>query len=44
VTATAPSILLAIRRALFLEVVAGHDPARDAAVRVAEARTGSAGG
>ena len=44
VTATAPTILLAIRRALFLEVVAGHVPARDAAVRVAEARAGSAGG
>ena len=44
VTATAPSILLAIRRALFLEVVAGHIPAHDAAVAVAEARTRSAGG
>lgn len=44
VTATAPSILLAIRRALFLEVVAGHIPAHDAAVAVAEARTGSARG
>jgi MFS family permease len=43
VTAAAPSILLAIRRALFLEVVAGHLPTRDAAVRVAEARSGSAG-
>jgi MFS family permease len=44
VTATGPSILLSIRRALFLEVVAGHVPAHDAAVRVAEARTGSVGG
>lgn len=44
VTATGPSILLTIRRALFLEVVAGHVPARDAAVRVAEARSGSVGG
>jgi MFS family permease len=44
VTATAPSILLSIRRALFLEVVAGHVPARDAAVHVAEARSGSGGG
>jgi MFS family permease len=44
VTAAAPSILLAIRRALFLEVVAGHLPSHDAAVQVAEARTGSAGG
>jgi len=44
VTATMPSILLAIRRALFLEVVGGHVPAHEAAVRVAEARSGSAGG
>jgi MFS family permease len=44
VTATEPSILLSIRRAIFLEVVAGHVPARDAAVRVAEARSGSGGG
>jgi MFS family permease len=44
VTATGPSILLTIRRALFLEVVGGHVPARDAAVRVVEARSGSAGG
>ena len=44
VTATGPSILLSIRRGLFLEVVAGYVPAHEAAVRVAEARTGSAGG
>ena len=44
VTATVPSILLTIRRALFLEVVAGHVPAHEAAVQVAEARSGSAGG
>jgi len=43
VTASAASILLAIRRALFLEVVAGHVPAREAAARVAEARSGTAG-
>jgi len=44
VTATVPSILLTIRRALFLEVVAGHVPAHEAAVQVGEARSGSAGG
>jgi CRP-like cAMP-binding protein len=44
VIATMPSILLAIRRTLFLEVVAGHIPAREPDLRVAEARSGSAGG
>jgi MFS family permease len=44
VTATVPSILLAIHRNLFLEVVTGHVPAHDAATHVAEVRTGEAGG
>ena len=39
VTAAATSVLLLIRREAFLEVVAGHPPARDAAQQVIAARS-----